>query len=58
MTDHETNDRPTRAYPREDVYDAIESIRAGELAPPYDMPLWQAAELLLTERGVPYTMLS
>ena len=58
MTDQETNDRPTRVYPRGDIYDAIKSIEAGEWAPPYDMPIWKAAELLLEERGAPFTLLS
>jgi hypothetical protein len=58
MTDQETNDRPTRVYPRGDIYDAIETITAGEWAPPHDMLLWQAVDLLLEERDTPYTLLS
>ncbi len=36
------SDRPTRAYKRKYVYDAIETIQSGEWAPPHDMLLMNA----------------
>ena len=58
MSEPKNDDRPTRVYQRKYVYDAIETITTGEWAPPHDMPLWQAGELLLEEWGVPYTLLN
>ena len=58
MTNPKADDRPTRVYQRKYVYGAIETITAGDWAPPHDMPIWKAADLLLEERGVPYTLLN
>ena len=58
MTKPKTNDCPTSVYQRKYVYDAIETIQSGEWAPPHDMLLWQAVDLLLEERDTPHTLLS
>ncbi len=58
MPEPKTDDRPTRAYKRKYVYDAIETIQSGEWTPPHDMLLWKAVDMLLEERGVPCTLLN
>ncbi len=58
MTDQKASDRPTRTYRRSDIEEAARAIEFGQWAPPHDMPFWQAMELLLEERGAPYTLLN